>query len=211
MPIISDKSSIGFQRPKSLVVVCWPVRCFLAFFELAMDLTARRFSGAEKWIFYKIFFYFSQIHCNRQNFCQKLQCNRKKQLPGDGDATATGCTDGTSGCVGAACGIIGAGLMIGFGLTTTGCVGATVIFGLTTGSVLIGGSRMNGSTTVATSTGLVRTTAAGSMTVATSTGLVRVVAGVCVDVTGDCGCVAATDCLRERPIRFICDETAMLY
>lgn len=39
---------MGFQRPKSLFVVCWPVLCFLLFFELLElnDLTARRFSGA---------------------------------------------------------------------------------------------------------------------------------------------------------------------
>lgn len=50
IPMINDKSSIGFQRPKSLVVVCWPVLCFLLFFELLelIDLTARRFSGASK-------------------------------------------------------------------------------------------------------------------------------------------------------------------
>lgn len=49
MPMISDKSSIGFHRPRSLFVVCWPVRCFLLFFallELDSDLAARRFSGA---------------------------------------------------------------------------------------------------------------------------------------------------------------------
>lgn len=47
MPTISDKSSIGFHRPKSFVVNCWPARDFLFFFALpVIDFMERLRSAA---------------------------------------------------------------------------------------------------------------------------------------------------------------------
>lgn len=78
MPIINDKSSIGFQRPKSLVVICWPSLCFLLFFEFVSDLTDRRFSGTESDAKTKLL----NLYVVYTNFVI--------HLPGTGDTAATG-------------------------------------------------------------------------------------------------------------------------